>query len=214
MECYLNSLLGTFLDFASQNKNMKEVRSHQELLQAIENLDKAYLLLYKKGSEQSDCAYENLSAASSENKDVHVFVADTNQVRDIHSNYDITTAPTMVVFEKGEFKNVVKGCHHPGFFQSVFESALVNVTSADRPKKNVTVYTTPTCTWCNTLKTYLRKNRINFREVDVSRDQSAAEAMVRRSGQQGVPQTDIEGTMIVGFDKAKINSMLGIGENG
>ena len=198
----------------SQNMYMKEVRSHQELLQAIENLDKAYLLLYKKGSEQSDCAYENLSEAIRENKDVHVFVADTNQVRDIHPNYHITSAPTMVVFEKGEFKNVVKGCHHPGFFQSVFESAVVHVTSADRPKKNVTVYTTPTCTWCNTLKTYLRKNGVAFREVDVSRDQSAAEAMVRRSGQQGVPQTDIEGTMIVGFDKAKINSMLGIGDNG
>ncbi|MEE4257069.1 MAG: glutaredoxin domain-containing protein [Bacteroidales bacterium] len=193
---------------------MKEIRSHKELLHAIENLDKAYLLLYKKGSEQSDCAYANLSEASNENKKVHVFVADTNLVRDIHPKYDITSAPTMVVFEKGEFKNVVKGCHHPGFFQSVFESAVVHAAHSDRPKKNVTVYTTPTCTWCNTLKTYLRKNGIAFREVDVSRDQSAAEAMVRRSGQQGVPQTDIEGTMIVGFDKTKINSMLGIGENG
>jgi len=193
---------------------MKQVRSHQELLQVIENLDKAYLLLYKKGSEQSDCAYANLSEASKENMDVHVFVADTNQVRDIHPEYDITSAPTMVVFEKGKFKNVVKGCHHPGFFQSVFESAVVHAVSGDRTQKNVTVYTTPTCTWCNTLKTYLRKNGVAFREVDVSRDHSAAEAMVRRSGQQGVPQTDIEGTMIVGFDKTKINSMLGIGDNG
>jgi len=207
-------LLGTFLDFTFPNINMKQVRSHQELLQAIENLDKAYLLLYKKGSEQSDCAYANLSEALNENKEVHVFVSDTNQVRDIHPKYNITSAPTMVVFEKGEFKNVVKGCHHPGFFQSVFDSAVVHAALSDRPKKNVTVYTTPTCTWCNTLKTYLRKNGIAFREVDVSRDQSAAEAMVRRSGQQGVPQTDIEGTMIVGFDKTKINSMLGIGDNG
>jgi len=191
---------------------MKEVRSHKELLQAIVNLDKAYLLLFKKGSEQSDCAYANLSEALNENKDVHVFVADTNQVRDIHPEYDITSAPTMVVFEKGEFKNVVKGCHHPGFFQSVFESAVVHAVSGDRPQKNVTVYTTPSCTWCNTLKTYLRKNGVAFREVDVSRDQSAAEAMVRRSGQQGVPQTDIEGTMIVGFDQARINKLLGIGQ--
>ena len=205
-------MIGTFLDFTFPNINMKEVRSHKELLQAIVNLDKAYLLLFKKGSEQSDCAYANLSEALNENKDVHVFVADTNQVRDIHPEYDITSAPTMVVFEKGEFKNVVKGCHHPGFFQSVFESAVVHAVSGDRPQKNVTVYTTPSCTWCNTLKTYLRKNGVAFREVDVSRDQSAAEAMVRRSGQQGVPQTDIEGTMIVGFDQARINKLLGIGQ--
>ena len=76
--------------------------------------------------------------------------------------------------------------------------------------KNVTVYSTPTCSWCTTLKTYLRNQRIPFSEIDVSRDQNAAEEMVRRSGQQGVPQTDIEGEMIVGFDKARINELLGI----
>lgn len=191
---------------------MKEVRSHEELLKSIENTEKAYLLLYKKGSEQSDCAYANLSEALKEHKDMNFFTADTNLVRDIHPNYNITSAPSMIVFEKGEFRNVVKGCHHPGFFQSIFESAVVAIASADRPQKNVTVYTTPTCTWCGTIKTYLRKNGIAFREVDVSKDQAAAEAMVRRSGQQGVPQTDIEGTMIVGFDKGRINELLGISQ--
>lgn len=191
---------------------MKEVKSHEELLKSIENLDKAYVLLYKKGSEQSDCAYENLSAAINEHKDAHIFVADTNQVRDIHPHYNITSAPTMLIFEKGEFRNVVKGCHHPGFFRSVFESAVVVSTNPERMQKSVTVYTTPTCTWCNTIKTHLRRNGISFREVDVSRDQAAAEAMVRRSGQQGVPQTDIDGTMVVGFDQKRIDTLLGIGQ--
>ena len=191
---------------------MKEVGSHEELLKSIENKEKSYLLLYKKGSEQSDCAYANLSEAMKEHKNLHVYTADTNQVRDIHPNYDITSAPSMIVFEKGEFRNVVKGCHHPGFFESIFDSAVVVTASADRPQKSVTVYTTPTCTWCGTIKTYLRKNGIAFREVDVSKDQAAAEAMVRRSGQQGVPQTDIDGTMIVGFDKGRINELLGIGQ--
>jgi glutaredoxin-like YruB-family protein len=189
---------------------MKQVRSHQELLQVIENLDKAYLLLYKKGSEQSDCAYANLSEASKENMDVHVFVADTNQVRDIHPKYDITSAPTMVVFEKGKFKNVVKGCHHPGFFQSIFESAVVHAVSGDRTQKNVTVYTTPTCTWCNTIKTYLKEKNINFTEVNVAADPARAEEMVKKSGQQGVPQTDINGQVVVGFDKNRINQLLEI----
>ena len=190
---------------------MTTINSHKELLEKIAGLEKAYLLLYKKGSEQSDCAYENLSAALKVLKGINAFVADTNAVRDIHPHYNITSAPSMVIFEKGEFRNVVKGCHHPGFFQSIFESAVVAAASMGKAQKNVTVYTTPTCTWCNTLKTYLKKNGVAFREVDVSRDQSAAEAMVRRSGQQGVPQTDIEGTMIVGFDKGRINELLGIG---
>ena len=193
---------------------MKEIRSHEELLKSIENKEKAYLLLYKKRAEQSDCAYANVSEALKEHKNLNVFTADTNVVRDIHPNYDITSAPSLLVYEKGEFRNVVKGCHHPGFFQSVFENAVFAAKAAGRPQKNVTVYTTPTCTWCNTIKTYLRKNGIAFREVDVSRDQAAAEAMVRRSGQQGVPQTDIDGTMIVGFDKGRINQLLGIVDSG
>ena len=191
---------------------MKEIKSHHELTEHINDLDKAYLLLYKKGSEQSDCAYENLSSSLEENTDVSVFIADTNAVRDIHANYNITSVPTLVVFEKGQFKNVVKGCHHPGFFNSIFENAFVARTAdPDKPSKRVTVYSTPGCSWCTTLKTYLRKNGIQFSDIDVSRDTAMAEEMVRRSGQQGVPQTDINGEIIVGFDKARINRLLDIG---
>jgi len=56
----------------------------------------------------------------------------------------------------------------------------------------------------------LQENGIQYREVNVAADQKAAEAMVRKSGQQGVPQTEINGQIIVGFDKTRINSLLGI----
>ncbi|HDZ41741.1 MAG TPA: NrdH-redoxin [Bacteroidetes bacterium] len=78
----------------------------------------------------------------------------------------------------------------------------------EKRQKNVTVYSTPTCTWCNTLKSYLRERKIQFRDIDVSADQKAAGQMVNKSGQQGVPQTDIDGHVIVGFDKKKIDSLL------
>jgi glutaredoxin len=51
---------------------------------------------------------------------------------------------------------------------------------------------------------------VRFQDIDISRDERAAREMVSRSGQQGVPQTDISGQMIVGFDKKKINELLGI----
>ena len=76
--------------------------------------------------------------------------------------------------------------------------------------KNVTVYTTPTCSWCTTVKRYLNENGIHYREIDVAADQKAAEEMVKKSGQQGVPQTDINGQVVVGYDKTKINMLLGI----
>ena len=74
----------------------------------------------------------------------------------------------------------------------------------------IKVYSTPTCSWCNVLKTHLRKNGIRFTDIDVSRDPKAAEDLVRKTGQQGVPQTDINGQVIVGFDKDKINRLLEI----
>jgi len=54
------------------------------------------------------------------------------------------------------------------------------------------------------------KNHIVFREVDISCDEKAAQDLVRRSGQMGVPQTDIDGRIVVGFDKQKLDAILGI----
>jgi glutaredoxin 3 len=49
---------------------------------------------------------------------------------------------------------------------------------------------------------------VSFREVDIARDQHAAQSLVRRSGQMAVPQIDIDGHLVVGFDQAKIDKIL------
>jgi glutaredoxin len=59
-------------------------------------------------------------------------------------------------------------------------------------------------------KQYFRRNKIRFRDVDVSKDPVAARDLMRRTGQMGVPVIDIGGKLIVGFDKPKINDMLDI----
>ena len=76
--------------------------------------------------------------------------------------------------------------------------------------KNVTVYSTSTCPWCLRTKQFLKENNITFQELDVSSNQQAQEEMVRKSGQMGVPVLDINGEIIVGFDKEKIKTALGI----
>lgn len=76
----------------------------------------------------------------------------------------------------------------------------------------VTVYTTPTCSFCKATKHYLREKRVRFREVDVSRDAHAADEMARRTGRRAVPVIDANGTLIVGFDKRRLNAALGIRE--
>ena len=80
--------------------------------------------------------------------------------------------------------------------------------SNNQPK--VLVFSTSTCSFCNMAKNYFRQKGIKFTDIDVSRDQAAARDMVRRSGQMGVPVIDIGGKIIVGFDRPKINSLLGI----
>ncbi|MCB9418846.1 MAG: NrdH-redoxin [Ardenticatenaceae bacterium] len=77
----------------------------------------------------------------------------------------------------------------------------------------VIIFTTPTCSYCNLAKQYFRRNKIRFRDVDISKDQAAARDVVRRSGQMGVPVIDIGGKIIVGFDKPKINQLLGLSNN-
>ncbi|HFE64273.1 NrdH-redoxin [candidate division KSB1 bacterium 4484_188] len=74
----------------------------------------------------------------------------------------------------------------------------------------IILFTTPTCSFCRAAKRYFIEKRIKFREVDVSRDQRAAKDMMRRTGQMGVPVILINNRPIVGFDKPKINRMLGI----
>lgn len=76
--------------------------------------------------------------------------------------------------------------------------------------KNVTIYTTSTCPYCKKLKEHLKDNGVNFDNIDVSQDQDKVQEMVDKSGQMGVPVVDIDGQIIVGFDKEKIDEALDI----
>ncbi len=77
-------------------------------------------------------------------------------------------------------------------------------------KPRVIVFSTPTCSWCRAVKDYLKQHQVEFRVVDISRDEKAAADMVRRTGQQGVPVTLINNRPVIGFDKALLNQLLGI----
>ena len=74
--------------------------------------------------------------------------------------------------------------------------------------KKVIVYTTPTCPYCKMTKEYLSKKGVKFKEIDVSSNPRAAEGMIKKSGQIGVPQIEINGKMILGFDEAALEKEL------
>ena len=167
--------------------------------------------MYKKGSDISDCAFNSIKNSLFE--DTPFFVADVNLVRDIHTEYNITSVPTLMIFENAKFVNTNKGCHNTDYYKALFSESIYSAKANDgenKAQQRVTVYSTPTCTYCTQIKKYFDEKGIRYRDIDISKDQKAAEAMVKRSGQQGVPQTDIGGQIVMGFDRIKINQLLGI----
>lgn len=75
---------------------------------------------------------------------------------------------------------------------------------------NVKVYSTSSCSYCVMVKEFLKKNDIQFENIDVGMNREAGKEMMNKSGQMGVPVLDIDGQIIVGFDKKAINKALGI----
>ena len=72
----------------------------------------------------------------------------------------------------------------------------------------VKVYSTPTCPWCHKTKEFLQENKIGFEDINVAADQKAAQEMFKKSSQMGVPVTDVDGEIIVGFDKNRLKKAL------
>lgn len=83
---------------------------------------------------------------------------------------------------------------------------------SDVMAKNVKIYSAPWCPWCRREKEWLKSKGVTFEEIDVDADRKAAEDMIRKSGQTGIPVTDIEGEIIVGFDRPRLAKLLGISE--
>ncbi len=192
---------------------MKKLKSYNELSKVLDNNDRNFLLLYKStGSEINDCAFMNLTEISKKNIAKNLYAADVSNVRDIHSKYNINTVPVLLEFERGNLISLYKGCNNIDFYKNVFNVKPITTDPKSKSEKrpSVIVYSTPTCSWCNTLKSYLRKNNIIFRDIDVSKNESEAKAMVQRSGQHGVPQSLINGEVVIGFDKNRINKLLNI----
>lgn len=75
---------------------------------------------------------------------------------------------------------------------------------------NVTIYTTPSCPYCNAAKDYFDENNVSYTDYDVSQNRQKAKEMIEKSGQRGTPVIDIDGNIVVGFNKEKLQSLLNV----
>ncbi len=82
---------------------------------------------------------------------------------------------------------------------------------ADNDKQNkVRVFSTKYCPYCHTLKAFLSEKGVDFEDIDVSENQQALEEMTAKSGQLGVPVSEINGQIVVGFDREAISRLLNL----
>jgi glutaredoxin-like YruB-family protein len=193
---------------------MDNIQSLKGLHDVLGNHPRYFLLIHRGTSEVSQCALQHLEEAVDGLKiEVGIGQADVNSVTDVHGEYNVDSAPTLLVFENQKLNNVIKGCMDKSYYRALVQDELTfrpAKNQVGKKAKNVIVYTTPSCSWCTKIKQHLNAHAIPFREIDVASDPAKAEEMKRKSGQMGVPQTEINGQMIVGFDRPKIDRLLEI----
>lgn len=76
--------------------------------------------------------------------------------------------------------------------------------------KKVIMYGTETCIWCAKTREFFKEHGVKYREIDVGNNIKAAQEMIKKSGQQGVPVIDIDGKIFVGFDEDNLRRLLKI----
>jgi len=76
--------------------------------------------------------------------------------------------------------------------------------------KSVTIYSTPTCVYCNLAKTFFKSNNVPYTEHNVAADLERRKEMIDKTGQMGVPVIDLGGEIVIGFNEPRIREVLAI----
>ena len=141
------------------------------------------------------------------------YAVDTAVVKDIHPAFGITSVPVVVRIKGSGVERSVYGLVRADEYSVLTGAAQAGYavqSGVKNASRQVTVFSTPSCPWCVKVKDYFREKGVKFTDVDISKDEKKAQELVRKSGHTGVPQVKIGGVYVVGFDKNKINGLLGL----
>jgi len=192
---------------------LARIRDRKALRKATaEHSDYLVLFFWGEFSNAAQRALHELTEFAREYKEVPIYIVDVQQVKGVHKEYGVDSVPTVLVMKDGREVDRFVGVESAAFYATQLAGMAPSHMAKPTRKKSlrVTIYTSPGCPPCGLVKTYLREHGISFRSVDISRDEQAAREIVRRSGQQAVPQIDINGRIVVGFDRGKLENLLGI----
>jgi len=194
--------------------NIGSFSKEEELDQLIDSelgSNKEFILAFlAEDSQSSKVARESLAEALSTHPDSRAFTVDVRSVRNVAARYQVTAAPTVVRVNGCQILDRLVGPQTPAAYATLMKPAvpMKSATNAAPKQPPVKVYVTNACPWCRKLEAYLDRYRVKYTKVNVETDPAAAHEMTSKSGQRGVPQSDIGGTMVVGFDLARISGLL------
>jgi glutaredoxin len=191
-------------------KKFTEINSFEDL-KAFESKEKTLItvVFYKNSSEKSVTALSRLKNGAVSIENPVIGMVNVDQARDIHGELGVTTVPTVVTIKNGRVVKKIEGLQSEETYRILLANAprkLADGTVA--PPLRIAVYTTQVCPHCTTVKKHLKRKGVPYREIDVSKDHDSAADLQRRTGQTGVPQTDINGTWVMGADLAKIDRII------
>ena len=168
------------------------------------------LVFYAGFSSGAKKALDEIEKFCKKYQGIAVYVVDVGKVKDIHKQFKVKNVPTVIAIENGKVTRRIEGVESAHFYARFFAGAKgFRYKKQDKQSsQHVVVYSGPGCPACGLAKTYLRKRGISFIEVNIAHDQKAADRLVQRSGQMAVPQIDVNGQLIVGFDKSKLDRLL------
>ncbi|MEA2081725.1 MAG: thioredoxin family protein [Elusimicrobiota bacterium] len=190
---------------------MLEVRSKEDFEGILSSGKGLFLtVFYTESSAKSVKALDVLENFANSNKGVTVCSVDAGKVADIHGVYGINSVPAVLVFKDRRKINVIYGLQTKEYYDALFMDYGASGSEGAKKTNRIVVYTSDGCPWCNRAKSYLREQKQVFREVNVSRKPAEADRLVKKTGQTGTPQININGSFVVGFNQARIDSLLGI----
>jgi len=187
------------------------IKDQKHLQEAQEKYREFLILVFYAGfSSNAKRALAEVENFSKENKEAPVYIIDVGKIKGIHKQFEVKNVPTVLALEKDKVTRRIEGVESAQFYARILSGAAPSQHKKGEKavSHRVIVYSGPGCPACGTAKAYLRRRGVRFRDIDIGRDQHAAERLVRRSGQMAVPQIDIDGHLVVGFDQAKINRLL------
>ena len=169
--------------------------------------DKAVVGFFDPPSEASQQTQPEFERFCAEHEDLGTYLVDLQTNRDLAGAFGVDVVPSVLELDGTSVLRKIVGPQTSAFYAQTLAGGAGRPTVA-QPSHRVQVYTTSSCPWCVKVKAYLKQHGVAFEEINVSTDPRAAQRMVARSGQQGVPQLDIDGHVVVGFDKRRIDSLL------